>query len=150
MIRENWRIMSPWRARETYYGKKRMDETTKDNGMNALSIRDLIEFDTDRRIKKKILYTERVVSDLLCYEPGQGTVIHHHNTDDEAFYVIEGRGTVSVDEEVYEVGPTSLVFAPMGKEHGIEAASDSRLVIIYFRSPGRKTSRPGLQPNLDG
>ncbi len=30
-----------------------MDETTKDNGMNALSIRDLIEFDTDRRIKKK-------------------------------------------------------------------------------------------------
>ena len=142
--------MSPRRARETYYGKKRMDETTKDNGMNALSIRDLIEFDTDRRIKKKILYTERVVSDLLCYEPGQGTVIHHHNTDDEAFYVIEGRGTVSVDEEGYEVGPTSLVFAPMGKEHGIEAASDSRLVIIYFRSPGRKTSRPGLQPNLDG
>jgi mannose-6-phosphate isomerase-like protein (cupin superfamily) len=100
--------------------------------------------------QEKILYTERVVSDLLCYEPGQGTVIHHYNTDDEAFYVIEGRGTVSVDEEVYEVGPTSLVFAPMGKEHGIEAASDSRLVIIYFRSPGRKTSRPGLQPNLDG
>lgn len=45
--------MSPRRARETYYGKKRMDETTKDNEMNALSIRDLIEFDTDRRIKKK-------------------------------------------------------------------------------------------------
>jgi hypothetical protein len=53
MIRENWRIMSPRRARETYHGKKWMDETTKDNGMNALSISDLIEFDTDRRIKKK-------------------------------------------------------------------------------------------------
>ena len=53
MIRKNWRLMSPRRARETYYGKKRMDETTKDNGMNALSIRDLIEFDTDRRSKKK-------------------------------------------------------------------------------------------------
>ena len=114
--------MSPRRAGETYHGKKRMDETTKDNGMNALSIRDLIEFDTDRRIKKKILYTERVVYDLLCYEPGQGTVIHHHNTDDEAFYVIEGRGAVSVDEEACEFGSTSLVFAPMGKEHGIEAA----------------------------
>jgi len=45
--------MSPRRARKTYYGKKRMDETTKDNGMNALSICDLIEFDTDRLIKKK-------------------------------------------------------------------------------------------------
>lgn len=45
--------MSPRRARKTYYGKKRMDETTKDKAMNALSIRDLIEFDTDRRIKKK-------------------------------------------------------------------------------------------------
>jgi len=115
---------------------------------NSLNIGDLIEFDAERRIKKKILYTERVVSDLLCYEPGQGTVVHHHNTDDEAFYVIDGRGTISVGDEVHEVEPTSLVFAPMGEEHGIQAADDSRLVIIYFRAPGRKTARPGLQPNI--
>jgi quercetin dioxygenase-like cupin family protein len=116
--------------------------------MNSLSIGDLIEFDAERRIKKKILYTDRMVSDLLCYEPGQGTVVHHHLTDDEAFYVIDGRGTITVGGESHEVGPTSLVFAPMGEEHGIQADADSRLVIIYFRAPGRKTARPGLQPNL--
>ncbi|MEX2453349.1 MAG: cupin domain-containing protein [Rhodospirillaceae bacterium] len=113
--------------------------------MNSLTIGDLVEFDRDRRIKKKILYTERMVSDLLCYEPGQGTVVHHHLTDDEAFYVIDGRGTISVGGTVHEVGPTSLVFAPMGEEHGIQAAADSRLVIIYFRAPGRRTAKPGLQ-----
>ena len=118
--------------------------------MNSLSIGDLIEFDADRRIKKKILYTDRMVSDLLCYEPGQGTVTHHHLTDDEAFYVIDGRGTITVGGETHAVGPTSLVFAPMGEEHGIQAADDSRLVIIYFRAPGRKTSNPGLQPGRSG
>ncbi len=116
--------------------------------MNSLTIGDLVEFDAARRIKKKILHTERMVSDLLCYEPGQGTVVHHHLTDDEAFYVIDGRGTITVGAEAHVVGPTSLVFAPMGEEHGIQAAADSRLVIIYFRAPGRKTSRPGLQPPI--
>ena len=126
-----------------------MTGKTEETGLNSLIIGDHIEFDTVRRIKKKILYTERMVSDLLCYEPGQGTVVHHHNTDDEAFYVIEGRGTITVGGEVHDVEPTSLVFAPMGEEHGIEAAKDSRLVIIYFRAPGRNTARPGLQPNLN-
>lgn len=113
---------------------------------NSLSISDLIEFDGDKRIKKKVLYTERMVSDLLCYEPGQGTVVHHHLTDDEAFYVIEGRGTITVGDTAHTVGPTSIVFAPMGEEHGIQADEDSRLVIIYFRAPGRRTANPGLQP----
>lgn len=125
-----------------------MTGKTEETGLNSLVVGDHIEFDTGRRIKKKMLYTERMVSDLLCYEPGQGTVVHHHNTDDETFYVIEGRGTITVGGEVHDVEPTSLVFAPMGVEHGIAAAKDSRLVIIYFRAPGRKTARPGLQPNL--
>ena len=64
--------------------------------------------------------------------------------EDEVFYCIEGRGTISVDDEVYQVSANELVFAPVTSRHGIQAADDSRLVVIYFRSPGRNAARTGI------
>ena len=40
---------------------------------NMLSIDDLTEFRESRRIKKRLILTENMTSELLCYEPGQGT-----------------------------------------------------------------------------
>lgn len=112
--------------------------------MHAITVRDLVEFDSGKRIKKRVVLTENLVTELLCYEPGQGTVTHHHVREDEAFYVIEGRGTITVDGVVHAVGPTDLVFAPSPLDHALQAAADSRLVVIYFRAPGRKSARPGI------
>ena len=74
---------------------------------------------------------------------GSGPPPHSHPWD-EAFYVIEGRGTITVDGVVHAVGPTDLVFAPSPLDHALQAAADSRLVVIYFRAPGRKSARPGI------
>lgn len=112
--------------------------------MHAITVRDLVEFDSGKRIKKRVVLTENLVTELLCYEPGQGTVTHHHVREDEAFYVIEGRGTITVDGVVHAVGPTDLVFAPSPLDHALQAAADSRFVVIYFRAPGRKSARPGI------
>ncbi len=111
---------------------------------NLLSIKDLTEFREARRIKKRLILTENMTSELLCYEPGQGTAVHHHVKEDEVFYCIEGRGTISVDDDVYQVSANELVFAPVTSRHGIQAADDSRLVVIYFRSPGRKAAKTGI------
>ncbi len=112
--------------------------------MNHLSIDDVVEFRTERRIKKRIILTETMSSESLCYEPGQGTAEHHHVKEDEAFFVLEGRGTISVDDERFEVEKHSLVFAPVGSRHGLQADRDSRLVVIYFRSPGRAAAKTGM------
>ena len=117
---------------------------------NLLSIGDLTEFREARRIKKRLILTENMSSELLCYEPGQGTAVHHHVKEDEVFYCIEGSGTISVDDEVYEVTANLLVFAPVTSHHGIQAANDSRFVVIYFRSPGRKAARTGIVVDTDG
>lgn len=45
-------------------------------------------------------------------------------------------------ELFYDVEPTRLVFAPAGPPHALEAADDSRMVVIYVRSPGRQ-AQPG-------
>ena len=60
------------------------------------------------------------------------------------FYVIDGRRTVSVGGDVYDVEPTSLVFAPAPLPHAVEAKDDSRMVVIYSRSPGRRGRKTGL------
>jgi mannose-6-phosphate isomerase-like protein (cupin superfamily) len=112
--------------------------------MNHVSMNDVIEFHETRRIKKRIILTEAMSSEILCYEPGQGTTEHHHVKEDEAFFVIEGRGTISVDDEAFDVKANSLVFAPCGSRHGIAADKGSRLVVIYFRSPGRDAARTGM------
>ena len=117
---------------------------------NLLSIGELTEFREARRIKKRLILTENMSSELLCYEPGQGTAVHHHVKEDEVFYCIEGSGTISVDDEVYEVTANQLVFAPVTSHHGIQAADDSRFVVIYFRSPGRKAARTGIVVDTDG
>ena len=115
-----------------------------------LSIGDLTEFRGARRIKKRLILTENLTSELLCYEPGQGTAEHHHVREDEVFYCIEGRGTISVDDDTYEVSANELVFAPVTSHHGLQAADDSRFVVIYFRSPGRSAAKTGIVVDTKG
>ncbi len=112
--------------------------------MNHLSIAGAIEYREKQRTKQRIILTENMTSELLCYEPGQGTVEHHHINDDEAFFVIEGEGTITVDDESFEVGTHDLVFAPKGARHGLQADKGSRLSVIYFRAPGRNASKTGM------
>ncbi len=46
------------------------------------------------------------------------------------FYVIEGAGTILVDEREVRVSPGSVVFVPAGVRHGIGADAGSRLALM--------------------
>jgi quercetin dioxygenase-like cupin family protein len=105
--------------------------------MEQAKINDLVEFSHDKRVRKRIFLSDDIVSEVVCYEPGQGTPVHHHPRQDEIFYVIEGRGTMSVGEEVIAVSASSTVFVPATVPHGFSAADDSRLVLMFFKGPGR-------------
>ena len=49
---------------------------------------------------------------------------HLHRHDDEGFYVLQGRLTFYVGEEVYEAGPGSFVFLPRGAPHSYVFETD--------------------------
>ncbi len=108
--------------------------------MDTIRLDDVVEFDADKRIRKRLFMTDNIQSELVCYEPGQSTVEHHHVGQDEIFYVVEGRGTMIVDGESVEVGPGSLVMAPAESKHSVSTFDDSRLVIVFFKGakPPRK------------
>jgi quercetin dioxygenase-like cupin family protein len=105
--------------------------------MDHMRIEEAVEFSAAKRIRKKLLGSSRIVAELLCYEPGQSTPVHHHPQQDEVFYVLEGSGRIftrsdSSDTET-KVEPKSLIFVPSGTQHGLTA--DSRMVVLFFKSP---------------
>ena len=53
----------------------------------------------------------------LVSPAGYETPLHVH-TDDEAFYVLEGKMTLFVGDQVIKLGPGSYAFAPRGIPHG--------------------------------
>jgi mannose-6-phosphate isomerase-like protein (cupin superfamily) len=91
-----------------------------------------------------------------------GPPLHHHAFD-ETFYVLEGRLTFQVGDELVEAGPGTLVFAPGGATHTLANLADgaARYLVLcspagferYFdriagswRASRRRPRRPGRSP----
>jgi quercetin dioxygenase-like cupin family protein len=54
---------------------------------------------------------------LICLEPGQTVPLHKHPKGDEYFYVIAGRGKITIGQEEEEVTSGQLVKACAGTQH---------------------------------
>lgn len=111
--------------------------------IQSFVLRKMVEYAPDLRVRKPILKVPSLVSEIVCYEPGQTTATHHHPVQDEIWLVLEGRGRISIGEEELAVGPTSMVFIPAGIRHGLQADPDSRLVLLFIKSPGIPGAVPG-------
>lgn len=104
--------------------------------MQSFVLNEFIEYDPKLRVRKPILKVPSLVSEIVCYEPGQSTATHHHPVQDEIWVVLEGHGEIWVGEARLAVEPTSMIFIPAGTRHGLAANPDSRLVLLFIKSPG--------------
>ncbi len=59
---------------------------------------------------------------------GKSTDSHYHRLSEEFYFILEGEGTMTVDNESQQVGPGDAVVIPMGKWHQIEAITDLRFL----------------------
>jgi quercetin dioxygenase-like cupin family protein len=108
--------------------------------METLKIDDLVEFDEARRVRKRLVMSERIEMEMVCYEPGQNTAEHHHVGQDEIFHILEGEGTFVVDGETVPVSAGSVIYVPAESKHAVETG-ETRLVIVFFKGPGRAALR---------
>ncbi len=104
--------------------------------MERFQIMQQLAFSPARQTRKKLIASENLVAELVCYEPGQTTVAHVHPRQDEIFHVIEGEGTIVVGEEDAPVSAGSIVFVPAGQRHGIRADRGGRLALMFIKGPG--------------
>jgi mannose-6-phosphate isomerase-like protein (cupin superfamily) len=46
-----------------------------------------------------------------------GAKLHYHERTDEFYYVVDGRGTLVLDDEIVELHPGVVVYVPRGTRH---------------------------------
>ena len=75
----------------------------------------------------------------LCHQispPGSATPYHFHYHEDEAFYILEGESTFTLDGKKTIAGPGEYLFLPRQIPHGIEVTGSIPTTMLIFAMPG--------------
>ena len=62
-------------------------------------------------------------------KPGSG-IGYHEQQEDEIYYVLSGRGVMTIDVKTFDVGPGTAVLTRPGSSHGLKQAGPDDLVIL--------------------
>lgn len=62
-------------------------------------------------------------------KPGSG-IGYHEQTEDEIYYVLSGRGMMTIDGKDFEIGPGAAVLTRPGSSHGLKQIGSEDLVIL--------------------
>ena len=62
-------------------------------------------------------------------KPGSG-IGYHKQAEDEIYYVLSGRGMMTLDGKDHEVGPGTAILTRTGSSHGLKQIGADDLVII--------------------
>jgi mannose-6-phosphate isomerase-like protein (cupin superfamily) len=62
-------------------------------------------------------------------KPGSA-IGYHRQAEDEIYYVLSGRGLMTLDGKEHEVGPGTAILTRTGSSHGLKQVGSDDLVII--------------------
>ena len=71
-----------------------------------------------------------------AFKPGSA-IGYHLQREDEIYYVLSGRGLMTIDGKEFEVGPGDAVLTRPGSSHGLKQVGKEDLVILinYEQTP---------------
>ena len=71
-----------------------------------------------------------------AFKPGSG-IGYHEQKEDEIYYVLSGRGVMTIDDKSFEVTPGTAVLTRPGSSHGLKQSGPDDLVILinYEQAP---------------
>ena len=77
---------------------------------------------------------------LNVTEVGSMIPDHKHEESEELMYIISGRARLVIDndeggKDVYEIGPDTAIYTPLGKTHRLENVGDEPLKLVWCYSP---------------
>ena len=74
----------------------------------------------------------RIGIHMIRLEPGHDSTTHHyHDADEEFIFIVSGRGTARIDNEVYEVGAGDFMgFPAPSPAHSLHNAGEEDLVYL--------------------
>ena len=103
--------------------------------MNIINIQDVEPFTTKdgSEIRELLAYRNSCIQNQSLAEarlpPGASTTGHHHVTTEEIYYVLEGEGTMQIDDQQCPVRSGDAIAIPPGAYHQI---TNTGTVILKF------------------
>jgi mannose-6-phosphate isomerase-like protein (cupin superfamily) len=87
------------------------------------------------------------VANVHIVEVSMGTT-HYHEGYDEVYYVLDGRGSLNIDGEIYSLRPGAVAVIPRGIPHSLEATSQDggALKFIIFGTPAMPIDDSRAEP----
>jgi quercetin dioxygenase-like cupin family protein len=79
----------------------------------------------------------------IVLKPGQDSIRHYHDTQDELYFVHSGRARFEVEGEVRELGPGGLVHVESTTPRLFSNAGDDDLVVLIVGGKGGYVERDG-------
>jgi len=72
-------------------------------------------------------------------KPGSG-IGYHEQKEDEIYYVLSGKGMMTIDGKSFEIGPGDAILTRPGSSHGLKQIGAENLVIMinYEQAPPAK------------
>jgi mannose-6-phosphate isomerase-like protein (cupin superfamily) len=80
----------------------------------------------------------RLVFRKRAFHPGAG-IGYHEQHEDEIYYVLSGRGEMTVDDKKFEVTPGTAVLTRPGSSHGLkQIGSEDLVILINYEQPEKQ------------
>lgn len=77
---------------------------------------------------------ENFISGFVIIEPGGRVPLHEHEQE-EVYYVLKGRGKMTVGEETQTMQAVSAVYIPSNTRHTLSNSGDEELHMLFVYSP---------------
>ena len=103
--------------------------------MKVVNVRDAVAFNPEKLKKVGLFDTDKFFCDIYCFEPGQSQKVHSHEGSDKVYYVLQGKGMVTVGSEEKELVVDEITIAPSGQDHGVVNHTNEKLVMLVFMAP---------------
>jgi quercetin dioxygenase-like cupin family protein len=100
--------------------------------MRPIDVTGLAEFDARRHKKIELLRSPMFNVVQICFEAGQ-EISPHVEPYAVLFYVIDGDGVITTDDESWKVSPGDMIFVQKDAVRGI--AAKTRMRILGIQEP---------------
>ena len=85
-------------------------------------------------VSKRTSDADQLSVTIVEMEPGGFQQIHSHHPE-QMYYILDGAGKMTVDEEVFTVSPGDCVYFHSNTSHGLENNGSTRLRYLSAASP---------------
>jgi quercetin dioxygenase-like cupin family protein len=99
------------------------------------SIDAMTVFSSEKAAKVDAFLGQHLFVGLNCFETGQSQKSHIHPGSDKFYLVLSGKASMIVGDQIREVGPGTVVWAPADVPHGVAKALEPTVMLVAIAPP---------------